>query len=350
MRPSKFIQPDEDIWKANTAKFTQKTGVEVKIDWESWEDIRPKMAVAASIGSGPDIVMGWYDDPHQYPDKVVLLDDIAKYLGERNGGWYPTPTKYCIRDGRWLAVPVGVGGGAMTYRTSWLKKAGLEKFPTDFPGMLAMARKVKEAGKAGGLALGNAVGDGNTWHWILWGFGGAVVDEKNRVILDSPETVAALEYARELYQTFVPGTLSWLDPSNNKAYLADEISWTHNGISIYFAAKNSKDPKVQAIAADTDHAIPPIGPSGKPTATAAADPPRTPRPSSHESAFARRFERRAAAPAGARARPTGRARRTARPLKPRRPGSRFVPARGSRRGCRACLRRCSRPPGSRRDE
>jgi len=269
MRPSKFIQPDEDIWKANTAKFTQKTGVEVKIDWESWEDIRPKMAVAASIGSGPDIVMGWYDDPHQYPDKVIPLDDVAKYLGEKNGGWYPTPTKYCIRDGRWLAVPVGVGGGAMTFRTSWLKRAGYEKFPTDFPGMLAMAKKLKELGKPGGLALGNAVGDGNTWHWILWGFGAAVVDEKNRVILDSPETVAALEYARELYQTFIPGTLAWLDPSNNKAFLADEISWTHNGISIYFVAKNSKDPKVQAIAEDMDHAVPPIGPSGKPTATAA---------------------------------------------------------------------------------
>ena len=54
----------------------------------------------------------------------------------------------------------------------------------------------------------------------------------------------ALEYAKELYGTFVPGTLSWLDPNNNKAFLDEQICLTNNGISIYYAAKTSKDPKV----------------------------------------------------------------------------------------------------------
>src|SRR3546814_2397745 len=57
---------DEDLWTANTKKFTQQTGVEVRVDNEGWEDVRPKAAVAASVGSGPDIVIGWFDDPHQY--------------------------------------------------------------------------------------------------------------------------------------------------------------------------------------------------------------------------------------------------------------------------------------------
>ena len=72
-----------------------------------------------------------------------------------------------------------------------------------------------------------------------------MVDENNKVAINSKETVAALEYAKELYPTFVPGTLSWLDPNNNKAFLAGEISLTINGISIYYAAKNSTDPKMQ---------------------------------------------------------------------------------------------------------
>ena len=59
--------------------------------------------------------------------------------------------------------------------------------------------------------------------------------------------------------------LSWLDPSNNKAFLADQISLTLNGISIYTVAKNSPDPALQAIAADMDHANMPIGPAGRPT-------------------------------------------------------------------------------------
>jgi multiple sugar transport system substrate-binding protein len=59
----------------------------------------------------------------------------------------------------------------------------------------------------------------------------------------------------------VPGTGSWQDPNNNRAFLAGEVSVTNNGISIYFAAK--KD--FPQIAADMDHANYPIGPIGKPT-------------------------------------------------------------------------------------
>ena len=40
------------------------TGVEVRVDKESWEDIRPKAAVAANVGSGPDIMLVWFDDAH----------------------------------------------------------------------------------------------------------------------------------------------------------------------------------------------------------------------------------------------------------------------------------------------
>ena len=33
-----------------------------------------------------------------------------------------------------------------------------------------------------------------------------------------------------------PGVASWLDPNNNRAFLAGEVSITNNGISIYTAA------------------------------------------------------------------------------------------------------------------
>ena len=69
-----------------------------------------------------------------------------------------------------------------------------------------------------------------------------MVDENDKVIINSKETIAALKYAKELYETFIPGTLSWLDPSNNKAFLAGEIGLTQNGISLYYATKNSEDP------------------------------------------------------------------------------------------------------------
>ena len=65
--------------------------------------------------------------------------------------------------------------------------------------------------------------------------------------------------------TFIPGTLSWLDPNNNKAFLDGQVSVTNNGISVYYAAKNSTDPKVKEMANDIQHASFPIGPVGVPT-------------------------------------------------------------------------------------
>ena len=79
------------------------------------------------------------------------------------------------------------------------------------------------------------------------------------------ETIKALEYGKELYANFIPGTLSWLDPNNNKAFLDGQISVTNNGISIYFTSKNSADPKIRELSADINHAVFPVGPVGVPT-------------------------------------------------------------------------------------
>ncbi len=81
-------------WLANTKKFTEATGVQVRVDKESWEDIRPKAAVAANVGSGPDLMMVWFDDPHQYPDKLLDVTELADYLGSKYGGWYDGPKAY----------------------------------------------------------------------------------------------------------------------------------------------------------------------------------------------------------------------------------------------------------------
>ena len=66
LRWSPFVKGDEEQWLANTKKFTEATGVEVRVDKESWEDIRPKAAVAANVGSGPDLMLVWFDDPDEH--------------------------------------------------------------------------------------------------------------------------------------------------------------------------------------------------------------------------------------------------------------------------------------------
>lgn len=266
LRWKRFVQGDEDLWNANVKKFTEKTGVAVRTDSEGWEDLRPKAAVAANVGSGPDIVMSWFDDPQQYPTKLIDLTDLATSLGSRLGGWYDVCRKYGTKDGKWIALPFGVVGNALVYRESQIKAAGFDAIPKDTAGFLKLCQALKAKNTPVGFALGKAVGDANNWaHWLLWSHGGKLVDKKGAVAINSPETRAALEYAKQLYATFIPGTLSWQDPSNNKAYLDGQISMTANGISVYYAAKNSTDPKLLEMAKDTQHAHFPIGPAGKAT-------------------------------------------------------------------------------------
>jgi multiple sugar transport system substrate-binding protein len=267
LRWKRFVQGDEDTYVANAKKFSEKYGVEVRVDHEGWEDVRPKAAVAANTGAGPDIILSTNDDANLYPEKLLDVTDLCTYLGAKYGGWYPVCDPYLRPNGKnWIGVPLGVAGVCMVYRQSHINAAGFDSFPKDTDGLLRLCKALKEKGTPPGFALGNATGDGNTWcQWLVWAFGGKLVDASNKVVIDSPETVRALEYVKELYGTFVPGTLSWLDPNNNKAFLDGQISLTNNGISVYYAAKNSQDPKVKEMAADIYHANMPIGPVGRPT-------------------------------------------------------------------------------------
>lgn len=259
-----FVKSDEEWWERNTRRWEEMTGAKVEIEYESWEDVRPKAAMAANMGAGPDIVLGWYDDPHLYPHRLVDLTDVAEYLDAKYGGFYETGHTYGYdhNAGRWIALPIGAAGIVFNHRISWMKEAGFDEFPSTTEGFLELAKALHRIGHPVGFPLGHAVGDGNSWvHWCLWAHGGMAVNEAEEVVINSAETRAALEYAKELYEVMLPGVASWLDPHNNRAFLAGEVSVVNNGISIYYVAKE----EFPEMAEDIGHAPMPIGPIGRPS-------------------------------------------------------------------------------------
>jgi len=264
LRPARFVEPDEVIFRANAAKFAKEMGIEVRVDFVGWEDIRQQTAVSSNTGAGPDIVLGWAEDPHVYADKVLEVSDVAEYLGKRYGGWSFLGDKYGKKVGtnNWIGIPFGGSTGPCVYRISAVKDAGFDTIPNDHAEFLKLCAALKKINKPSGFALGNAVGDGNGFaNWVVWSHGGYLVDEAGKVAINSKQTIDSLKYLKELYQSFIPGTLSWGDVSNNRAYAANEVWLTSNGVSLYFALKN--DPATKAIADDTDHAPMPFGVVGK---------------------------------------------------------------------------------------
>jgi multiple sugar transport system substrate-binding protein len=262
LRPAKFVDPDETIFRANTKAFTDKTGIPVRVDFVSWEDVLPQTAVTANTGAGPDVIVGFSSAPQIYAAKLVDMTDLADYLGAKYGGWFNLAQLYGKKWGTkdWISLPLGGGTGPTVYRVSWLKEAGYDTVPNDLPGFLEMCRKLKAIGHPAGFSLGHALGDATGYaNWLLWAHNAYLVDENGKIALDSKETVAALKYATELQKTLIDGTLSWNDAGNNQAFAAGQISLTFNGVSIYYALKNSKDAAQRAMADDTNHQLQPTG-------------------------------------------------------------------------------------------
>jgi multiple sugar transport system substrate-binding protein len=261
LRPVRFVQPDEEVFRASAARFAQATGVQVRVDFVGWEDINQQTAVTANTGAGPDVIIGFNEAPHIYVDKLIEVSDVAEYLGRKYGGWMFVGEKYGKRHNtnNWIGLPFGGTAGPLVWRKSAVTEVGYQTPPSDLPGFLEMCRRLRRANKPAGFALGNAVGDGNGFaNWLMWSHGAGITDPAGQVAVNSPQTLAALNYLRELYPTFVDGgTISWGDISNNQAYAANSCFVTSNGVSLYFALKN--DPATRAIADDTEHSVMPLG-------------------------------------------------------------------------------------------
>jgi multiple sugar transport system substrate-binding protein len=269
LRGATFLPAEGETTAANAAAFTAATGVPVTIDNVNQDDLVSKTALASQISSGPDIIWTQNTTAHLFPGKLVDVTDVADYLGKKYGGWYPVCIDYGTENGRWICIPVFVVGSLLNYRISWLHEAGFEKMPTDTAGFLKLCQALKSKGHPAGFSMAHAVNDANNFaYWLLWAFGGSITDKEGNVTLASPQTLQALEYAKELYPTLIDGVTSWLDINNNRAFLAGQISLTNNGISIYTEAKRS----APAVAADMDHAAMPIGPVGVPTEENRVDP------------------------------------------------------------------------------
>jgi multiple sugar transport system substrate-binding protein len=159
----------------------------------------------------------------------------------------------------WIGLPFGGSGGPLVWRKSAVNEVGYQTPPNDHAGFLELCKRLRRINKPSGFALGNAVGDGNGFaNWLMWSHGASIIDEAGAVSVNSPETLAALEYLRELYPTFIDGgTVAWGDISNNQAYAASTCWLTSNGVSLYFALRN--DPATRPVAEDTEHTEMPHG-------------------------------------------------------------------------------------------
>ncbi|MGH9208180.1 MAG: ABC transporter substrate-binding protein, partial [Acidimicrobiales bacterium] len=260
---SSFIKTfDEYFQKTLAPAYEKATGVKVNYELASVGSLQTRVTTIAETGSGPDLTLNFFNWPFLYDEKYVDVSDIAEVVGKQQGGWYASAQEACVVNGKWKALPFGNVGQLMNWRIDWFKEVGFDKFPDTWDELLEAGTKLKAKGHPFGFELGHGFGDNHGWIYpLMWSHGAHEVEPDGKtVVIDSDETARALDFARKFYQqTMLEDVLGWTDPSNNKAWLSEQISCTNNAESILWVAKRDF-PEIGKV---TGQALNPQGPKGR---------------------------------------------------------------------------------------
>jgi multiple sugar transport system substrate-binding protein len=263
LHESSFIKNfDEYFQKTLAPAYEKETGVKVNYELTSVGSLPTRISTIAETGSGADVTMNGLLQVVQFGEKYLDLSDMAEEIGKKQGGWYDGGREAVVVDGKWKALPFSNIGQLMNWRTDWFAEVGVNNFPETWEELYEVGKKLKAKDHPFGFELGHGFGDNHGWLYpLLWSYGGHEVEPDGKtVVIDSDETARAVDFARKFFQdTMFEDVLGWTDPSNNKAWYAEQISCTNNAESILWLAKRD----FPEIAKVTDQAMNPMGPKGR---------------------------------------------------------------------------------------
>ncbi len=258
---TEYFEEAQNIFREIVTDFADSNNVKLDISTtnpESFGDFLGKMSAAVKAGNPPDIAYTSNVSIAQM-NLLGLLEDVTDVVEEaisRYGNVMPGINAEANGkfDGKWKAIPFIANTTGYFIRGDKLKEKGID------PTTLDTYDKRREA------ALAISDPDHEFWGWgltpnqsgdgygylisVVQAFGGHYTDESGmKVEFNSPETVAAFKWLKDTYDRngkygpmLPPGVESWGDISNNEAYLAGNIGYTHNAFSVYAQAKRDAVP------------------------------------------------------------------------------------------------------------
>jgi multiple sugar transport system substrate-binding protein len=262
LHESSFIKPFND-YVVNTLApaYEKETGIKINYEVTSVGSGSTRISTIVETGSGADIAGNALLWVIQFGDKYLDVGDIAEDIGKAQGGWYDGGREAVLVDGKWKAIPFSNIGQLMNWRTDWFAEVGVKKFPETWEELHEVGKKLKAKDHPFGFELGHGFGDNHGWLYpLLWSYGGAeVAPDGKTVVINSDETARAVDFCRAFFKdTMLDDVLGWTDVSNNKAWMAEQISCTNNAESILWFAKR-EFPEIGKV---TDQAMNPAGPKG----------------------------------------------------------------------------------------
>jgi len=262
-----FIPTADPFYRQQIEDWGKQNGVNASHETINGNDLVPRFTAAIQGQSGPTVFQMQYLAPHAFAEGLLDVTDLAKEIEPKFGTYYSQVNTSATVDGKYRSIPYNIAGNAFVYRKSYFDKAGVKK-PETWDDFHDAVKKLAAIGKPIGQTFAQTFGDAPTFFYpLLWSYGGKEVEQDGKTVaINSKESIEAVKFAKACWDDGLEHkALGWDDSGNNTAFLADEISATLNGASIFFVAAglDGKTPPKPWGVDDMDHFLTPKGPAGQ---------------------------------------------------------------------------------------
>ncbi len=214
LRWNDFVPACDELLRKKLLPEAEKAlGIKVRYETVNANDLQPRITSGIQSGAGPDLIMLFNNHPHLYRASLADLTDVAEEVAKDQGGYYNLSTANCSSGGKYFAMPMALIGAMNAYRKSWFDEIGQTSFPKTWDQYRDVGKKLKAKGYPIGQSLGQSFGDPVTFAYpLLWSFGGAEIDDKGKVVINSKETVESAKWMAAAWRdAFDEGGLAWDD-------------------------------------------------------------------------------------------------------------------------------------------
>jgi multiple sugar transport system substrate-binding protein len=198
-----YTSSDRQFVEELVSRFNESQDeYEVSMTISPWDTMYQKLMPAYQAGQGPTIVAMDAARAPGYIERGVLapVDDAYGEDGLDPETLPAASLESTTWDGEQYGVPFGATGSMLYYNKTLFAEAGIEEPPATIEEMGEIAARVTsidpndETKSTYGLALPTHESL-SPWPVLFWAAGGGVYSEDNsESLLDSPETIAAMEY------------------------------------------------------------------------------------------------------------------------------------------------------------
>lgn len=242
---SHFV-PRHDTWFDPFAKdWGTQVGVNVSVDHINQAELLARAAAEISAGEGHDLIEFIFPPPSLEKSVLDLADlnqEAVKRFGAQTG--LCTRSTYNPATKKYFGFCHGWAPDPGDYRKSLWEKVGLPDGPSSYQELLDGGTRVKnEQGIQLGIGMSNEIDSNMAARALIWSYGGSVQDKNMNVVLNSENTIAAVDYMARLFKAAMTDEVfGWGAASNNQGLIAGNLSYILNSISAYRTAqKNNPD-------------------------------------------------------------------------------------------------------------